>query len=91
MNEYKFFRALGDKTRYKIVLSLLDAKKNNCIEIAKVTKKDASTISRQLKILENEKIITVKKIKKNKCIELKDKKKILNIINNIKKIRGDLK
>jgi DNA-binding transcriptional ArsR family regulator len=57
MKEYKVFKALGEKTRYNIILKLLESKKNCCTELALFTKKDLSTISRQLQILEKENII----------------------------------
>lgn len=89
MKEYKIFKALGEKTRYSIVLKLLEAKDNCCTELASFTGKDLSTISRQLAILERENIITIKKINKTKCIKIKNKKIILKVIENIKKIKGD--
>ena len=48
------FKALGDSTRYKIIISLLDSKQNMCCtDLSEITNKDLSTISRQLKILED--------------------------------------
>lgn len=92
MKEYKIFKALGEQTRYSIVLKLLESKKNCCTDLAQFTKKDISTISRQLQILEKENIIVVEKINKSKCIKIKNKELLLNIIKNIKKIKkGDLK
>lgn len=86
MKEYKIFKVLGDKTRYNIVYNLLKSDFSCCTDIAKFTKKDLSTISRQLKILENKKIIQINKINKNKCVKLKNKKLIQKIINDINKI-----
>ncbi len=87
MKEYKIFKALGEKTRYSIVLELLKDKNNCCTDLSNFTKKDLSTISRQLKILEREGIIIIEKINKTKCVKIKDKKLILEIIKNIKKIK----
>jgi DNA-binding transcriptional ArsR family regulator len=91
MNEYKVFKALGEKTRYSIVLKLLNTKNNCCTNLASFTKKDLSTISRQLSILKKENIIEITKINKTKCIKLKNKTLVLKIINDIKKIKGDEK
>ena len=91
MDEYKIFKALGEKTRYSIVLKLLGTKDNCCTDLASFTKKDLSTISRQLSILEKENIIEITKVNKTKCIKLKNKILILKIITEIKKIKGDKK
>ncbi len=87
MNEYKIFKALGEKTRYSIVLKLLEAKDNCCTDLASFTGKDLSTISRQLSILEKEGIIIIEKINKSKCIKIKDKKLLLKIIADIKQLK----
>lgn len=89
MNEYKIFKALGDKTRFEIISKLITDKKNCCTDLANITNRDLSTITRQLDILKKENIIQVTKIGKTKCISLKNKKLIKIIINNSKKIKGD--
>lgn len=87
MNEHKFFKALGDKTRFEIVSILLKNKNNCCSDLAETTKKDISTITRQLKILKQENIITINKKGKKKCISLVDKKRIEKIISEIKNFK----
>ena len=89
MDEYKIFKALGEKTRYSIVLKLLKEKDNCCTDLASFTGKDLSTISRQLVILEKEGIISIEKINKSKCVKIRNKKLLLKIIDDIKKIKGD--
>ncbi len=88
MNEYKVFKALGEKTRFSIISSLLDEKDCCCTDLSDFTNKDISTISRQLKILEKENIISITKINKTKCIKLKNKKLILKVIDFAKKIKA---
>ncbi|MDD4049808.1 MAG: ArsR family transcriptional regulator [Candidatus ainarchaeum sp.] len=89
MEEYKIFKALGEETRYSIVLKLLNEKDNCCTDLASFTGKDLSTISRQLAILKKEGIITIEKINKSKCIKIKNKKLLLKIISDIKKLKGE--
>lgn len=49
-NKAKFFKALGDETRLKIVRCVLDFDCCAC-KFTPVTKKDQTTVSRHLKIL----------------------------------------
>lgn len=87
MEEYKIFKALGEKTRYSMVLKLLEAKDNCCTDLASFTGKDLSTISRQLAVLKKEGIITIEKVNKSKCVKIRNKKLLLKIIEDIKKIK----
>jgi DNA-binding transcriptional ArsR family regulator len=90
MDEYKILKALGEKTRFSIISKLLKNKDCCCTDLSNFTKKDISTISRQLKILEKENIVFVTKLNKTKCIKLKNKKLIIKIIDLAKKIKkGD--
>lgn len=82
---FLFFKALGDKTRFDIVVALLKNKENCCTDLAEITKKDISTITRQLNILEKQNIITIKKKGKQKCVSLTNKKQIQKILNDIKR------
>ena len=87
MTKYLLFKALGDKTRFLIIEKLLEDKKNCCTDLADITNRDLSTISRQLEILKKANIIKITKIKKNKCISLTNKTAIKKIIKDINKIK----
>jgi DNA-binding transcriptional ArsR family regulator len=86
MKEIQILKALSDPTRYKIIIDLLDSKDNCCTDFAKLTHRDLSTISRQLEILKDSGLIEVNRIKKTKCIKLKNKKNILALLKLLKKI-----
>lgn len=59
-NKVKFFKALGDETRFKIVRYLLNHEYCAC-DFASMTKKDQTTVSRHLKILVEAGILKYKK------------------------------
>jgi len=83
------FFALSDKTRYDIIIHLLQNSKKNtcCTDLSEITKKEISTITRQLDVLIKSNLIIVTKIKKNKCIKLKNPKLINQIIDLSKKMK----
>jgi DNA-binding transcriptional ArsR family regulator len=84
---YKIFKALGEKTRYRIILELLDTKNNICCtDLSTKLQKDLSTISRQLNILEESNLIVVTKINKTKCIKLRNQKLIKELLKSAKNI-----
>lgn len=85
MKEHIIFKALGDKTRYSIILKLL-TKNTTCTEIASFTKKDISTISRQINVLKKAGLLVIKKQNKTKCIKIKNKKLLQKIIKDIKNL-----
>lgn len=79
-NKVKFFKALGDETRLKIVRYLINHNFCAC-EFASVTKKDQTTISRHLKILVEAGILKYEKKGRNIIYSIKDveiKKELLN-------------
>lgn len=79
-NKVKFFKALGDETRLKIVRYLLNHNFCAC-EFTPMTKKDQTTISRHLKILVEAGILKNEKKGRNIIYALKDervKKELLN-------------
>ena len=82
----KIFKALCDETRLKIVEFLLDGEKCVC-EIVPFTKRTQSTVSIQLKKLENLGILESRRKGKSVYYKLKNRKvkKILRIIKGGKK------
>ena len=84
--EYKIFKALSDPTRYKIIKKVLETKNNCCTDIATFTDKDISTISRQLDILEEYRIIEIKRVNKTKCIKVKKEDLVKKLIETSKNI-----
>jgi len=82
----KIFKALCDETRLKIVEFLLDGEKCVC-EIVPSTKRTQSTVSIQLKKLENLGILESRRKGKSVYYKLKNRKvkKILRIIKGGKK------
>jgi len=79
-NKVKFFKALGDETRLKIVRFLLNHDFCAC-EFTSMTKKDQTTISRHLKILVEAGILKYEKKGRNIIYSIKDdeiKKGLLN-------------
>ena len=79
-NKVKFFKALGDETRLKIVRSLLNHEYCAC-DFTTMTKKDQTTISRHLKVLVEAGILKYKKDGRNIIYSIKNnevKKALLN-------------
>jgi DNA-binding transcriptional ArsR family regulator len=69
----KFFKALGDETRLKIVSYLLD---NQCFacNFASLTQKDQTTVSRHLKVLAQAGILKFEKKGRHIIYSIKDNK-----------------
>lgn len=67
----KFFKALGDETRLKIVRYLLNHKYCAC-DFTQMTKRDQTTISRHLKILVEAGILKNEKKGRNIIYSIKD-------------------
>ena len=82
----KIFKALCDETRLKIVELLLDGEKCVC-EIIPHTKRSQSTVSIQLRKLENLGVVESRREGKGVYYRIKNKKvmKILKIIKGGKK------
>ncbi len=79
-NKVKFFKALGDETRLKIVRYLLNHKICAC-DFTSMTNKDQTTISRHLKVLVEAGILKYEKKGRNIIYSIKDdeiKKGLLN-------------
>jgi len=87
---HEVFKALGEKTRYRIILELIDHKSNICCtDLSNNLKKDLSTISRQLNILKKSNLIIITKINKTKCIKLKNQILIKELLKTAKDITKD--
>ncbi len=71
--EYKFFKALGDRTRYKIVSVLAEHEKCAC-ELPKLVKRAQPTISLQLKYLTKAGILSNKREGKKIIYRIKDRR-----------------
>lgn len=67
----KFFKALGDETRLKIVRYLLNHQYCAC-DFTQMTKRDQTTISRHLKILVEAGILKCEKKGRNIIYSIKD-------------------
>jgi len=77
----KFFKALGEPVRLKIIQYLLDKEECSCTcNLSKYLKKDQSVIFRHLQILKNAGIINTKKEAQFLRCCLKDKQKIKNLL-----------
>lgn len=79
-DKVKFFKALGDKTRLKIVGYLLNHQCCAC-DFASMTEKDQTTISRHLKVLVEAGILEYEKKGRNIIYRIKDdviRKALLN-------------
>lgn len=72
MDKVKFFKALGDETRLKIVSCLLDCEYCAC-DFTSIAKKDQTTISRHLKVLVEAGVLKYKKKGRNIIYSIKDK------------------
>ncbi|MEM2902398.1 MAG: metalloregulator ArsR/SmtB family transcription factor [Candidatus Bathyarchaeia archaeon] len=70
-DKVKFFKALGDETRLKIVRYLLNHKYCAC-DFTQMTKRDQTTISRHLKILVEAGILKNEKKGRNIIYSIKD-------------------
>lgn len=76
----RFYHALGDKTRLKIMEYLLKEQCKCICHIAKYAKKDQSTVFRHIEILKNEGLIETKKENKFLFCCIKDKEKIKRLL-----------
>ena len=86
-NKVKFFKALGDETRLRIVRYLLDHEYCAC-DFTPMTKKDQTTISRHLKVLVEAGILKYRKKGRNIIYSIKDKDVKEALLNfGIKKIK----
>lgn len=65
------FKALGNKTRLKIIETLM-IKEHNVTDLTKISGKDQTTISRHLANLKEAKIITQRRIGRNKIYAISD-------------------
>ena len=79
-NKVKFFKALGDETRLKIVRYLLIHEYCAC-DFTSVTKKHQTTISRHLKILVEAGILKFEKKGKNIIYKIKDEETKKGLLN----------
>ncbi|MFO8051701.1 MAG: metalloregulator ArsR/SmtB family transcription factor [Thermoplasmatota archaeon] len=70
-NKVKFFKALGDETRLKIVRYLLDNDHCAC-DFTSMTKKHQTTVSRHLKVLVDAGILKFEKDGRNIIYSLKN-------------------
>lgn len=67
-----FFDALGNPTRLKILLALMEANELCTCDLSAITKLSVSAISHQLRILKDRKIVTYRKDGKNVFYRLDD-------------------
>jgi len=67
------FKALGDKTRYKIVTALLDGERCAC-ELPKIVKRAQPTVSLQLKYLSKAGIVSARRDGKKMIYKIVDKR-----------------
>ena len=76
-----FFDALGNPTRLKILLALMEAGELCTCDLSAITKLSVSAISHQLRILKDRKIVAYRKDGKNVFYRLDDEhiKEILRI------------
>lgn len=72
LKEYLLFKALGDETRFKIVLVLLDGEKCACV-IPKLVKRAQPTVSLQLKYLVRAGVLSSRRAGKNIYYKVEDK------------------
>ena len=81
LDQVRFFKALGDETRLKIIGYLLENETCAC-NFIQMTKKDQTTISRHLKTLVDANILDFEKAGRNKIYRIKDeetKKMLLSL------------
>ncbi|QDA31378.1 helix-turn-helix transcriptional regulator [Thermococcus indicus] len=67
-----FFDALGNPTRLKILLALMEAGELCTCDLSAITRLSVSAISHQLRILKDRKIVTYRKDGKNVFYRLDD-------------------
>ena len=67
----KFFKALGDETRLKIVSCLLTQDRCAC-DFTSMTERDQTTVSRHLKVLVEAGILDFEKDGRNRIYKIKD-------------------
>ena len=67
------FKALGNVTRLKIIKMLM-IKEHNVTDLTKISGKDQTTVSRHLASLREAKIISQKRIRRNKIYGIVDSK-----------------
>ncbi len=67
------FKALGNDTRLKII-EMLMIKEHNVTDLTKISEKDQTTVSRHLATLKEAKIISQKRIGRNKIYTIIDSK-----------------
>jgi ArsR family transcriptional regulator len=84
-SEVEFFKALGDKTRYKIITTLLECERCAC-ELPKIVKRAQPTVSLQLKYLSKLGILSSRRESKKIIYSVVDDR-----IINIFKILGHKK
>ncbi len=87
-----FLKVLADPTRLAIMDSLKDEREKSVTEIENETGKSQSSVSQQLKILINAKILTVRRKSRSRLYKIRDPQifKILSTINTfISKINQD--
>lgn len=77
----KFYHALGDKTRLKIIEFLLKHECECICHIADYTKKDQSTIFRHIEILKNAGLIETKKEDKFLFCSVKNKEELNKLLD----------
>ncbi|MBL7054855.1 winged helix-turn-helix transcriptional regulator [Candidatus Woesearchaeota archaeon] len=79
----KFYKALGEPIRLKIIEYLLNKKRCTCIcELSKLLKRDQSVIFRHIETLKEAKIISTRKEANFLMCCLKDKDKIKKYLEN---------
>lgn len=79
-NKVKFFKALGDETRLRIVAYLLSHERCAC-DFTSMTKKDQTTVSRHLRVLVEAGILKYRKKGRNIIYSIKEdeiKRALLN-------------
>lgn len=76
----RFYHALSDKTRLRIVEYLLKEQCKCICHIAEYVKKDQSTVFRHIEILKNEGLIETKKENKFLFCCIKDKEKLKRLL-----------
>ena len=80
----EFLKVLGDKTRIEILDLLKDGEEKKVTTINELLGKSQSSISQQLKILENANLVDSRKEGRNKFYKIKDPQiiKIFTLLNS---------
>ena len=76
----RFYHALGDQTRLKIIEYLLKSKCKCICHLADYVKKDQSTVFRHIEILKNADIVETKKEDKFLWCCIKNKEKLKKLL-----------